>query len=101
VTVYVSPQTHRQGIGRALYERLFATLQRQGFHAAYAGIALPNAGSVGLHESLGFTHIGTYPEVGFKQGKWHDVGYWRKPLADSSPPVPIVAFDALMGQLVF
>jgi len=101
VTVYVSPQTHRQGIGRALYERLLPILQRQGFHAAYAGIALPNAGSVGLHESLGFTHIGTYPEVGFKHGKWHDVGYWRKPLADSSPPAPIVTFDALMGQLVF
>lgn len=96
VTVYVSPQAHRSGIGRALYERLLSILQRQGFHAAYAGIALPNAGSVGLHESLGFTHIGTYPEVGFKNDKWHDVGYWRMALNDSSPPTPIIAIDLSM-----
>lgn len=98
VTVYVSPQAHRSGIGRALYERLLSILQRQGFHAAYAGIALPNAGSVGLHESLGFTHIGTYPEVGFKNDKWHDVGYWRKALNDSSPPTPITTIDLSMEE---
>jgi len=98
VTVYVSPQAHRSGIGRALYGRILPILQRQGFHAAYAGIALPNTGSVGLHESLGFMHIGTYPEVGFKNGKWHDVGYWRISLNDSLPPTPIVAFNSSMGE---
>lgn len=98
VTVYVSPQAHRSGIGRALYERLLSILQRQGFHAAYAGIALPNPGSVGLHKSLGFMHIGTYPEVGFKNDKWHDVGYWRKALNDSSPPTPIIAIDLSMEE---
>ena len=39
------------GVGRALYiERLFVLLQCQGFHAAFAGIALPNGASVALHE---------------------------------------------------
>lgn len=95
VTVYVAPEANRKGVGRALYEVLLTTLKKQGFHAAYAGIALPNEGSVGLHEALGFTHIGTYPEVGFKHGSWHDVGYWRIALDVSCPPLPIRVFSRL------
>ncbi len=96
VTVYVAPEAHRSGIARALYARLIPVLERQGFHTAYAGIALPNEGSVGLHEALGFEHLGTYTEVGFKQGKWHDVGYWRKRLNSATSPGPIVPFSQLI-----
>ncbi|MGN9473736.1 arsinothricin resistance N-acetyltransferase ArsN1 family B [Pseudomonas syringae pv. aptata] len=96
VTVYVAPQAHRSGIARALYSRLIPILERQGLHTAYAGIALPNAGSVGLHEALGFEHLGTYTEVGFKHGKWQDVGYWRKRLNSATPPGPIVPFSQLI-----
>lgn len=99
VTVYISPEAHRSGVGRALYDVLLPTLKRQGFHAAYAGIALPNDGSVGLHEALGFTHIGTYPEVGFKQGAWHDVGYWRIALDVSSPPKPTLPLMEISPQV--
>jgi len=95
VTVYIDPAAQRNGVGRALYQRLLPLLERQGYHAAYAGIALPNAGSVGLHEALGFTHIGTYPEVGFKQDKWHDVGYWRRVLDRTTPPRSIIPFSNL------
>lgn len=77
VTVYVAESERRTGVGHSLYTELLPILARQGFNAAYAGIALPNAGSVGLHERLGFRHIGTFPQVGFKLGRWHDVGYWR------------------------
>jgi L-amino acid N-acyltransferase YncA len=66
VPVYIAPEAHRRGVGRALFAVLLQRLKTQGFHAAYAGIALPNDSSVGLHEALGFAHIGTYPEVGFK-----------------------------------
>jgi phosphinothricin acetyltransferase len=76
VSVYTSALARRRGVGRALYETLFHLLRAQGFVNAYAGIALPNDASVGLHESLGFTPIGTYPHVGYKQGAWHDVGWW-------------------------
>ncbi|WP_248799202.1 arsinothricin resistance N-acetyltransferase ArsN1 family B [Pseudomonas sp. MWU13-2105] len=95
VTVYIAPTAHRTGIGRTLYEHLLPILASQGFHAAYAGIALPNVGSVGLHEALGFEHIGTYAQVGFKQDKWHDVGYWRRSLSSATPPAPIIPFSAL------
>jgi len=89
-TVYVARPAHRQGIGRALYERLEAILKLQGFHTAYAGITLPNAASVGLHEARGYRPVGVYREVGYKMGAWHDVGWWGLRLgpAASEPASP-------------
>lgn len=78
VAVYVDPAHGRQGIGRALYAALLPRLKDSGFHAAFAGIALPNAGSVGLHEAMGFTPVGIYREVGWKLGAWRDVGWWQR-----------------------
>jgi len=77
VTVYVRLGCERRGIGRALYEPLLAQLKAQGCHALIAAIALPNAGSTGLHESLGFTQVGHLREVGHKFGRWVDIGYWQ------------------------
>lgn len=74
VTVYIAQSERRTGVGRSLYEALLPILARQGYRSAYAGISQPNPGSVGLHERLGFRHIGTYPKVGYKLGQWHDVG---------------------------
>ena len=89
VAVYISAAHHRRGVGRALYETLFALLRLQGFYVAHAGITLPNAGSVGLHEALGFQPVGVYPAVGWKFGAWQDVGWWRLPLQDLVPaPAP-------------
>lgn len=99
VTVYIAPEMHRSGVGRKLYDVLLPILKRQRFHAAYAGIALPNDGSVGLHEALGFAHIGTYPEVGFKHGAWHDVGYWRIALDVTNPPLPPLPFTEISPQV--
>ena len=93
VTVYISQAHHRGGVGRTLYTALFELLRRQGFYNAYAGITVPNAGSVGLHEAMGFRLIGMYPEVGFKFGAWRDVGWWHlllqpKPAGEPAPPLP-------------
>jgi phosphinothricin acetyltransferase len=85
VSVYVAAAAHRRGIGRTLYSSLFAMLRRQGFHALFAGITLPNDKSIGVHEAMGFAHLGTYREVGFKFGRWHDVGYWRLGLGEGAP----------------
>jgi phosphinothricin acetyltransferase len=86
-SVYVRPAFQRRGVGRALYERLFELLVVQGFITAYAGVTLPNPGSVGLHESVGFTPVGVYRTAGFKQGVWYDVGWWQRPL-QAPPPAP-------------
>jgi L-amino acid N-acyltransferase YncA len=77
VSVYVHPAHRRRGVGKGLYTALIALLRAQGFFNAYAGIALPNPGSVGLHESVGFKPLGVYREVGYKLGSWHDVGWWE------------------------
>lgn len=78
VTVYIAEDARRSGVGSALYARLFAELVERGFHAAFAGIALPNSGSVALHERMGFEPLGVYREVGSKFGRWHDVGWWQR-----------------------
>jgi L-amino acid N-acyltransferase YncA len=95
VTVYIHQGHHRSGVGRALYTSLFQLLRLQGFYNAYAGITLPNAASVGLHEALGFEPVGIYRAVGYKHGAWHDVGWWHLPLlahtAPESDPKPLSA----------
>jgi L-amino acid N-acyltransferase YncA len=88
VSVYVDPGMHRRGVGRALYGVLFELLRAQGFHIACAGITLPNPGSVGLHEALGFQLVGVYRRIGYKLGAWRDVGWWQLPLADDAEDPP-------------
>ena len=95
VSVYVAAEAHRRGLGRALYADLFGILRRQGFHSLYAGITLPNEKSVGLHEAMGFEPVGIYREVGFKFGRWHDVGYWRLGIHDGPPAGEPTPFSQL------
>lgn len=78
VAVYVSPKFARKAIGKALYEALFTQLKAAGYHAAFAGIVLPNDASIGLHKALGFTPVGIYQEVGWKMGQWHDTQWWQR-----------------------
>ena len=106
VSVYVAETFRRRHIGQALYTSLFAILGAQGFVNAYAGITLPNAASVRLHESLGFEPVGVYRRIGYKLGSWHDVGWWQLALApypaSPAPPQPLAAVnrrDALDGLL--
>ena len=89
VSCYVRPEARGRGIGKALYTELLRRLEAQGFRNAYAGIALPNDASVRLHESVGFTPVGVYRGVGFKQGAWRDVGWWGVRLGVAEPqPAP-------------
>jgi L-amino acid N-acyltransferase YncA len=101
IAVYIHAEHHRRGVGRALYEKLFALLRLQGYYVAHAGITLPNAASVGLHESLGFVPVGVYPAVGWKFGAWLDVGWWRlalQPLAPTpAPPLSLADAQKLPG----
>jgi phosphinothricin acetyltransferase len=95
VTAYVAETARGSGVGRGLYTLLVEILRAQGFRAAFAGITLPNAASVALHESVGFEPLAIYREVGFKLGTWRDVGWWRLSLsASEGPPAEPVAFAA-------
>jgi phosphinothricin acetyltransferase len=77
VAIYVSRSHQRQGLGRRLYGALFAMLRDQGLRMLCAGLTLPNAGSDGLHRSMGFGEVGVYRKVGWKNGAWHDVRWYQ------------------------
>jgi len=87
-TAYVRADRRGQGIGKALYAALFDELVALGYFQAFAGIALPNAASIALHESVGFAPLGIYRNVGFKRGTWHDVGWWQRALQPAGEPHP-------------
>lgn len=79
--VYLALDAQGRGTGHKLLSAHLDLLARQGFVTAIAGIALPNEASVALHEKLGFTLLGIERGVGFKLGKWIDVGRWQRDLA--------------------
>ncbi len=81
-TVYLAPALGGKGIGTLLYQALLGRLCEQGYHLVIGGIAQPNAASVALHEALGFEKVAEFREVGFKFGRWVDVGYWQLTLSD-------------------
>jgi phosphinothricin acetyltransferase len=83
-TVYLRADSTGRGIGRLLYKELVSELRRLGYHAIIGGIALPNAASVGLHESLGFRKVAHFEQVGRKFDRWIDVGYWQLTLTPSA-----------------
>jgi len=76
-TIYLSPNTTRQGIGTKLYQALLADLKQRDVHSVVGGAALPNPGSVALHEKLGFSKVAEFREIGRKQDRWVDVAYWQ------------------------
>jgi L-amino acid N-acyltransferase YncA len=93
VSVYVAFDTHARGVGTRLYERLIPTLRAQGYVTLLAGITIGNPASERLHERFGFVRCATYHRVGWKNGAWHDVGYWElhTTVADEAPgPIKLV-----------
>lgn len=76
--IYLHHDAMGGGMGTALYRRLLDELAARGHHVAIGAIALPNEPSMRLHEGLGFVQAGCLREVGFKFGRWIDVGYWQR-----------------------
>ena len=76
-SIYVKNQAKQKGIGSKLYEKLLAELAETDVHAIIAGISLPNEASVKFHEKLGYEKVAHFKEVGYKLGRWVDVGFWE------------------------
>jgi L-amino acid N-acyltransferase YncA len=76
-TIYLEHGHAGRRIGTMLYSALLPLLRERGIHVAIGGVALPNDASVALHEKLGFERVATFRQVGFKHGRWVDVGYWE------------------------
>jgi len=95
-SVYVHSDRRSQGIGRLLYGALLRLAELQGYRRAVAGVTLPNAASVGLHEALGFHPMGLYEKIGWKLGSWHDVLMLQRPLGSiAGEPQALETLDSL------
>jgi phosphinothricin acetyltransferase len=95
-SVYVHDDHQRRGVARALYTALINIFRLQGFRNLYAVINLPNDKSVSFHENLGFEYFATYKNVGYKLGRWKNVGWWQLQLNQYSPePEPPVKFSEI------
>ncbi len=86
-SVYVHKEHRGKGIGRALMQQLVARAESQQYHVMVGAIDVANAGSIALHEKLGFVHAGTIRQAGFKFGKWLDVVFYQRTLATPADPV--------------
>lgn len=80
-SIYLVSSAVGKGLGRRLYAELFKSIEAEDVHRAYAGIALPNAASIALHERFGFRRAGVYSEQGRKFGRFWDVGWYEKALS--------------------
>lgn len=78
-SIYLDHENTGRGYGMQLYSRLLDELiAEESVHRAYGGVALPNPGSVALHQKLGFVRVASYHEVGYKFGKYWDVDWFEK-----------------------
>jgi len=89
-SVYVAPDMHRRGIGRALLAALIEDAQARGFRQMIAviGDSPHQAGSIGLHEAIGFRHVGILQDVGFKLDGWRDTLLMQRALGEGSKSPP-------------
>jgi phosphinothricin acetyltransferase len=88
-SIYMATTAHRQGLGRALLAELSARAERAGVRKLIAVIGdSANTASVGLHQALGFSQVGTIAACGWKFDRWLDIVLMEKPLglAHTRPP---------------
>jgi phosphinothricin acetyltransferase len=88
-SIYVAPQAQKQGIGRALLERLLVEAEARGYRQMIAVIGdSAQRPSIALHEACGFKCVGTLEAVGFKFERWLDSVLMQRSLgrgAETSP----------------
>ena len=86
-SVYVQQDHRGQGLGRIILQELIAAARRHDLHALIGAIDASNAGSIALHERMGFRHVGTLPQVGFKFGRWLDLAFYQLLLDTPAHPI--------------
>ncbi|PWE33857.1 GNAT family N-acetyltransferase [Maritimibacter sp. 55A14] len=79
-TIILNPAAQGRGLGRLMMAALEDHARAAGVHALWAAISPANPSAVGFHAALGFTHVATLPEIGWKFGRWYDLILMRKTL---------------------
>lgn len=85
-SVYVHKDYRGHGLGKVLLQNLIEAARARNMHAMIGAIDTSNAASIRLHEFLGFTHVGTLLEIGFKFGRWLDMSFYQLLLDTPSHP---------------
>lgn len=95
-----SDAPRRCGIATALYTKFMDTLQKQGYQFVYGVLVDSNEASIRLHQSLGFTEVGHFYDVGFKLGKWRGIVWMQKQIGDleAEPKEPISFQDFMENK---
>ncbi|KFZ37844.1 acetyltransferase [Shewanella mangrovi] len=86
-SVYVASEHRGQGVANALMQVLIERAIAQQLHVMVGAIDASNQASIKLHESLGFQHTGTLPQVAFKFGRWLDLAFYQRILPPPSQPI--------------
>jgi phosphinothricin acetyltransferase len=80
-SVYVAPQATGRGVGKTVLTAVLEACEAFGVRQVVAVIGdTGNAGSIGLHRSLGFEHAGVGKGFGYKHGRWVDIVWMQKSL---------------------
>ena len=95
LSIYLAERWQHRGLGKPLYALLMRLLELQGYVNFYAVITGSNAGSIAMHEAMGFARIGLHERTGFKFGAWHDTVWLHRRVREGAPGeiVPIGALD--------
>ena len=88
-SVYVAPEAHRRGIGKALLKKLIEDCTALGFRQMIAVIGDSNqAASIGVHKACGFEPAGNLKNIGFKFGRWLDTPLMQLSLGPGAGTLP-------------
>lgn len=99
LSIYIDKSFVSKGVGKKLYSILIEILKLQGVKTVYGGVTIPNEKSENLHKALGFKHLGTYHNTGYKNNKWHDVSWFEKQIAPYSlEPSPILSISNISRE---
>lgn len=98
-SVYVAPEAHGKGVGRAVLSAVIEACAALGVRQLMAVIGdSENAGSIGLHRAMGFEQTGVGKSVGFKHGRWVDIVHMQKPLNGGDGALPSGGGVTLTGH---
>lgn len=89
-SIYLAPESAGKGWGKALLAELLAVLERSGVRKVMAVIGdSGNAGSIGVHQALGFERVGVVESCGWKFGRWLDIVLMQKSIGagNTTPPI--------------
>ncbi len=77
-SVHVHREQRGKGVGSLLVRALFPLASAMGKHVMIGGIDAANAGSLRMHERLGFQQVAHFREVGRKFGRWLDLVFVQR-----------------------